>query len=225
MRASTSTTRSCPSSLLLRSPFIPACPAATHPRFPANRTHMCLPRGPSPRLPDYGPRRAALVLGPPSHLHARTSLPPSRAETRSFRPSRRGYAVQIRCARRMPTRCPRCETTTTRAALYRIGPSRSYRARVQMRTSQSHTHTGQHGGPRLVHLAFDVSKTTPPVDRNCYRPPAAAAVRAERIASVARSILARLDATAPAQMRPPSTLWKRGRKGPQVRAERTPQRR
>ncbi|EIW51830.1 uncharacterized protein TRAVEDRAFT_54256 [Trametes versicolor FP-101664 SS1] len=115
--------------------------------------------------------------------------------------------THTRCARRMPIAYPLSALRDDRYA-----------------TGASQTHTDEHGGPRLVRLTLDVSKTTPPVDRNGYRPPAAA-VRAERIASVAKPILARPDATEPAQVRRPSTLWKRGHQAPQLREERTLQRR
>lgn len=179
---------------------------------------MCLPTCPSPRLPDYRPRPAALVPGPPSHRISthRTYVPPvSQPANFDVMPYR--LAAQHAClpAIRAAGRPLRERSCTVSGSA--IVPCPRQLAHAD-RSVVVHTHTDQHGGPRLVLLlAFDISKTTqyqlesparpPPYQPRGRRPSPGPSYRGRAIA--------------PAQTRRTSTLWKRGRKGPQGREERT----
>ncbi|KAL1939133.1 hypothetical protein VTO73DRAFT_10174 [Trametes versicolor] len=151
---------------------------------------MCLPRGPSPRLPDYRPRRAALVLGPPSQFHAHTLC------------TAHAHCLPAVRAAGRPLRDRRCTVSGHRDRTVPVSRS----ARPSPRRTQ--TSTEDRGS-------------------NGYRPPAAA-VQAERIASVARPILARPGA---AENQPRCGRRRRcgneGTRRPNCdsREERTPQRR
>lgn len=174
--------RFCPSSALIP----PLILAHTRSRSLARCTQMRLPTSASPCLPHYGTRPAAFVLGPPSHFHARTSLPsrnPAHFDDMPYRlAAHRACLPAIRAAGR-PLRARRCTASGSV-----IVPCPCHDAHADADVVVPHAHSParrtEDRGSCPSHLTSARRR-----DTSSYRRPAA--IPAERTASVARTIPAR----------------------------------